>query len=99
MTSSAMLVAWSPIRSRFLAARISSNAGKTTLESDLIHGGMPDVLPLHDVDDILGDVGGVVTDTFQVFGGKNQLERRENNAGIRSDPRWDAGRPAPARCR
>src|SRR5260370_16514769 len=39
-----------------------------------VDGGVADVLALHNVDDVLGDVGGMVADTPQVFGDKNQLE-------------------------
>src|SRR5450755_208143 len=43
---------------------------------------MPNILSLHDVNNVLSDVGGVVADAFQVFGGKDQLERGKNHAGI-----------------
>ena len=43
---------------------------------------MANVLALNDVDNILGDIGGVVTDPFEVLGHQNEFERRENYAGI-----------------
>jgi hypothetical protein len=33
-----------------------------------VDGGVADVLALDDVDDVFGDVGGVVADAFEVFG-------------------------------
>ena len=43
---------------------------------------MADVLALDDVDDVFGDVGGVVADAFEVFGDEDEFKRRENHAGI-----------------
>ena len=43
---------------------------------------MADVLALDEVDDVLGDVGGVVADVFEVFGDEDQFERGEDHAGI-----------------
>ena len=43
---------------------------------------MADVAADDDVDDVLGDVGGVVADAFEVFGDQNQLECREDHGGI-----------------
>jgi hypothetical protein len=33
-----------------------------------VDGGVADVLALDDVDDVFGDVGGVVADAFEIFG-------------------------------
>jgi hypothetical protein len=41
-----------------------------------------DVLALHDVDDVFGDVGGVVADALEVFGDEDQLKRGEDDAGV-----------------
>ena len=43
---------------------------------------MPDILALHNVDDIFGNVGGMIADAFEVFGDENQLEGGKNDAGI-----------------
>ena len=43
---------------------------------------MADVLALDKVDDVLGDVGGVVADTFEVFGDEDQFERGKDDTGI-----------------
>src|SRR5204862_46530 len=52
------------------------------VESAAIHGGVADVLALHDVDDVLGDVGGMVADAFEIFCGENQLKRGKYDARI-----------------
>ena len=44
--------------------------------------GVADVLALDDVDDVFGDVGGVVADAFEVFGDEDQFEGREDDAGV-----------------
>jgi hypothetical protein len=36
--------------------------------SAAVDGGVADVLALDDVDDVFGDVGGVVADAFEIFG-------------------------------
>jgi len=41
-----------------------------------------DVLALDDVDYVLGDVGSVVADAFEIFGDEDEFKRRENHAGI-----------------
>jgi hypothetical protein len=43
---------------------------------------MADVLALNYVDDVFGDVGGVVADAFEVLGDENELEGGEDYAGI-----------------
>ena len=43
---------------------------------------MADVLALDEVDDVFGDVGGVVADALEVFGDEDQFERGEDDAGI-----------------
>src|ERR1700730_11764260 len=52
------------------------------MRSAAIHSGVSNVLPLHDVDDVLGDIGGVVANAFKVFGGKNQFKRGKHDTGI-----------------
>ena len=47
-----------------------------------VHGGMADVLALDDVDNVFGDVGGVVANAFEIFGHEDQFERGKNHAGI-----------------
>jgi hypothetical protein len=47
-----------------------------------VDGGVADVLALDDVDDVFGDVGGVVADAFEIFGDKDEFERRKNHARI-----------------
>ena len=41
---------------------------------------MADVAAGDEVNDVLGDVGGVVADALEVFGHEDQLEGRENHA-------------------
>src|SRR5436309_10684010 len=41
-----------------------------------------DVLALDEVDDVFGDVGGVVADALEVFGDEDQFERGKDDAGI-----------------
>jgi hypothetical protein len=41
-----------------------------------------DVLALDEVDDVFSDVGGVVTDAFEIFGDEDQFERGKHDAGI-----------------
>src|SRR6266566_9901315 len=50
--------------------------------SAAIDGGMADVLALDEVDDVFGDVGGVVADALEVLGDENQFERGKDDAGI-----------------
>src|SRR6266571_4434210 len=47
-----------------------------------IDGGVADVLALDEVDDVLGDVGGVVADALEVLGDEDQFERGKDDAGI-----------------
>src|SRR5258707_11772799 len=41
-----------------------------------------DVLALDEIDDVFGDVGGVIADAFEVFGDEDQFERGKDDAGI-----------------
>jgi hypothetical protein len=50
--------------------------------SAAVDGGVSDVLALDDVDDVFGDVGGVVADAFEVFGDEDEFERGEDHAGV-----------------
>jgi hypothetical protein len=50
--------------------------------SAAIDGRMANVLALDDINDILGDIGGVVADPFEVLGNEDEFESRKNNAGI-----------------
>jgi hypothetical protein len=47
-----------------------------------VDGGVADVLALDDVDDVFGDVGGVVADAFEVLGDEDEFERGEDDARI-----------------
>jgi hypothetical protein len=47
-----------------------------------VDGGVTDVLALDDVDDVFGDVGGMVADAFEIFRYEDQLEGWEDHAGI-----------------
>jgi len=47
-----------------------------------VDAGVADVLALDDVDDVFGDIGGVVADALEVFGDEDELESGEDNAGI-----------------
>jgi len=47
-----------------------------------IYGGVANVLTLDDVDDVFGDVGGVVADAFEVFGYEDKFEGGEHDAGV-----------------
>ena len=51
-------------------------------QSAAVDGRVADVLALDDVDDVLGNVGGVVADAFEVLGHEDEFEGRENHAGI-----------------
>src|SRR5437588_11574604 len=50
--------------------------------SAAIDGRMADVLALDEVDDVFGDVGGVVADALEVLGDEDQFERGKDHAGI-----------------
>src|SRR6476646_9356393 len=50
--------------------------------SAAVHGGVTHVLALDDVDDVLGDVGGVIADALEVFGNEYELEGGKDHAGI-----------------
>src|SRR6266705_5197744 len=50
--------------------------------SAAIDGGMADVLALDEVDDVFGDVGGVVADALEVLGDEDQFERGKDDTGI-----------------
>src|SRR6266850_3982604 len=58
------------------------NCTETCSESPAVDGGVADVLALDEVDDVLGDVGGVVADALEVLGDENQFERGKDHAGI-----------------
>jgi hypothetical protein len=47
-----------------------------------IDAGVADVLALDDVDDVFGDVGGVIADALEIFGDEDQLEGGKDDAGI-----------------
>src|SRR6202042_896404 len=47
-----------------------------------VDGGVADVLALDDVDDVFGDVGGVVADAFEIFGDEDELEGGEDDAAV-----------------
>src|SRR6266849_1392301 len=47
-----------------------------------VDGGVADVLALDEVDDVFGDVGGVIADALEVFGDEDQFERGKDHAGI-----------------
>ena len=47
-----------------------------------VEGGMADVAAGDEVDYVLGDVGGVVADAFEVLRDEDQFEGRENHRGI-----------------
>src|SRR6266571_5484825 len=47
-----------------------------------VDGGVADVLALDEVDDVLGDVGGVVADALEVLGDEDQFERGKDDTGI-----------------
>jgi len=51
-------------------------------DSSTVNRWVADVLALHDVDDVFGDVRGMVSDALEVFGNENQFKSRENDAGI-----------------
>ena len=43
----------------------------------IFEAGVADVLRLAEIDNIFGDVGGVVGDTFEALGGDHPVQRRE----------------------
>src|SRR5258708_37603358 len=47
-----------------------------------VDGGVADVLALDEVDDVFGDVGGVVADALEIFGDEDQFEGGKDHAGI-----------------
>src|SRR6266851_1855261 len=47
-----------------------------------VDGGVADVLALDDVDDVFGDVGGVIADALEVLGDEDEFERGKDDAGI-----------------
>ena len=57
--------------------RVSGDKGLAAVD-----GGVADVLALDDVDDVLGNVGGVVADAFEVFGDEDKFECGEDDAGV-----------------
>ncbi len=54
----------------------------SNVELAAVDGGVADVLALDEVDDVLGDVGGVVADALEVFGDEDQFESGKDHAGI-----------------
>jgi len=48
-----------------------------------VYSVMSDILALDQVDDVFGDVGGVVTDALEVLGDEDEFERRKDDAGNR----------------
>src|SRR5260370_12272638 len=47
-----------------------------------VDGGVAGVLALDEINDVFGDVGGVVADALEVFGDEDQFERGKDDAGI-----------------
>src|SRR5690348_2717010 len=47
-----------------------------------VEGGVADVAAGDEVDDVFGDVGGVVADAFEIFGDHDEFEGREDDGGI-----------------
>jgi hypothetical protein len=47
-----------------------------------VDGGVTNVLALDDVDDVFGDIGGMVADALEVFGDEDELESGKDDAGI-----------------
>ena len=43
---------------------------------------MADIAAGDEVDDVFGDVGGVVADAFEILADENQLEGREDDGGL-----------------
>jgi hypothetical protein len=41
-----------------------------------------DILALDEVDDVFGDVGGVVADALEIFCDEDQFERGKDDAGV-----------------
>src|SRR5438445_2413794 len=62
-----------------MLALVSGSARKGLAAVD---GGVADGLALDEVDDVFGDVGGVVADALEVFGDEDQFERGKDDAGI-----------------
>src|SRR5260370_36760916 len=74
--SNKVLHCW-PMWTRTSPLQHPSNAGLAAVD-----GGMADVLALHEVDDVLGDVGGVVADALKVLGHQDQPEGEANHGRI-----------------
>src|SRR6266851_5519968 len=66
-----------PMWTRTSRLQQPSNAGLAAVD-----GGVADVLALDEIDDVLGDVGGVVADALEVFGDEDEFERGKDDAGI-----------------
>src|SRR5689334_6439658 len=47
-----------------------------------VEGGVADVAAGDEIDDVFGDVGGVVADAFEIFGNHDEFEGGEDNRGI-----------------
>ena len=52
------------------------------MSSATVERHMTNVTPGDDINDVFGDVGGVVGHAFEVFGDQDQLKSRENDRGI-----------------
>src|SRR5882762_7717511 len=68
-------------RGKVLTSRLVQAAGMWARLA-AVDGGVADVLALDEVDDVFGDVGGVVADALEVFGDEDQFERGKDDAGI-----------------
>src|SRR6266852_5669287 len=66
-----------PMWTRTSPLQHPSNVGSAAVD-----GGVADVLALDDVDDVFGDVGGVIADAFEVFSHEDKLESGKDHAGI-----------------
>src|SRR5260370_28917677 len=74
--SNKVLHCW-PMWTRTSPLQHPSNAGLAAVD-----GGGADVLALHEVDDVLGGVGGVVANSLEVFWHQDQPQGWDNHAGI-----------------
>src|SRR2546427_11734148 len=62
-----------------MLALVSGSARKGLAAVD---GVVADVLALYEVDDVFGDVGGVVADALEILGDEDQFEGGKDHAGI-----------------
>jgi len=63
--------------------------------SAAVDGVVAGVLALDDIDDVFGDVGGVVVDALEVLGDEDQFERGKDDAGSTADSIAEASQPLP----